>query len=228
MDLTALKDDEVRLVYAFLANALVPQHAAALSGVCKRFVVPLDIANKLLRHHIQIYKFLLIRKLPRSMELYARDHINLFGARLTAAHMNTVALIVDAMPFVKSITLDSNKIGDEGIAALASSLRTRRELVSLSLVNCNIGAAGVAHLVRQLCTNEFKNLSQLLLNDDTLKDAACKELVAAIESGRLPNLLYWRGRRCGSLSPASQAVDNAIVKAQQNRFSVVASAGLAK
>lgn len=66
----------------------------------------------------------------------------------------TDAVIVEASPHLADngnllhLNLSCNYIGDEGCAALASSLRLNRTLLTLSLTGNSIGDSGVASLAK--------------------------------------------------------------------------------
>ena len=106
-----------------------------------------------------------------------------------------------------------NPIGNQGLAALAATVRKLPALESLHLGYCGIGDKGVASLVANLGKDDFKALAALILIECKVGDVGAAKIVAALDAGGLPML-----RTCPfyirSLASAAalQAVKDALAK----------------
>ena len=134
------------------------------------------------------------------------------GAEALAA-----ALRRGAMPRLAAVVLGGNPIGNQGMAALAAPLRTIPALVVLNLAQCGIGDEGVASLLGDLGKEDFKNLIQLHLWDNTITDVGVARLAAVIEAGGLPQLEWHGSTLLGN--PASDVAVHAVKDALAKRSS---------
>ena len=142
-------------------------------------------------------------------------HVGDAGASEFAA-----ALDRGALPRLKDLRL-CTAIGDAGLAALAPALRRHRALESLSLWSNPLGDEGLAALVAPPPpagtppppAGGLKKLEVLDLGHTQITDAGCATLVAALDSGALPALkeLELQG------TPASFAATVAVYKALAKR-----------
>ena len=82
----------------------------------------------------------------------------------------------------------SNRLGNQGLAALAAPLRRLPALRMLLLWDNQIGDEGVASLFTNLGKDDYKALETLWLGDNMITDAGVTTLVAALDAGRLPRL----------------------------------------
>ena len=90
--------------------------------------------------------------------------------------------------------LARNGIGDEGMKALAPALRKLRSLRMLFLSHNPLGDTGIEHLIGDdpflpAAQEPPLTLTHLYLDCTRITNMACKTLKAAIDSGRLPELL---------------------------------------
>ena len=83
-----------------------------------------------------------------------RSVIGLAGFETLAA-----ALLRGVLPKLQSLSLDSNSLGNHGIAALAPVLRKLPELKDLDLVDCD---EALASLFADLGTDGFRALARCL------------------------------------------------------------------
>ena len=134
------------------------------------------------------------------------------GAEALAA-----ALRSGAMPNLGAVVLGGNPIGNQGMAALAAPLRTIPALVVLNLAQCGIGDEGVASLLGDLGKEDFMNLKQLHLEDNTITDVGVARLAAAIDTGGLPTLQWLTAALLGN--PASDVAVHAVKDALAKRSS---------
>ena len=125
-----------------------------------------------------------------------------------------------ALPRLKILTLGNTAIGDAGLVALAPALRRRPALEGLSLESNPLGDEGLAALVAPPpaagvpppTTGGLAKLNWLNLINTQITDAGCATLAAALDSGALPALkeLYLDG------IPASAAAKAAVYAARAN------------
>jgi len=107
------------------------------------------------------------------------------GAEALAA-----ALGRGALPKIEILVLGGNPIGNQGVAALAALLRKMPALKQLALGRCEIGDKDVASLVDNLGKDDFKALKHLLLYNNKITDAGVAKLLAALDAGGLPKLVF--------------------------------------
>jgi len=146
-------------------------------------------------------------------------HVGDAGALALAA-----ALGQGALPRLKELRLCNAAIGDTGMVALAPALRRRPALEWLSLSSNPLGDEGLAALVAPPAlagappptTGGLAKLKALDLSYTQITDAGCAALAAALKSGALPALkqLYLRD------IPASAAAKAALREAAKPRVAV--------
>lgn len=103
------------------------------------------------------------------------------------------ALRRGALRKVAMLDLSDNHVGNDGVAALASSARKLPALQWLVLGRCEIGDDGVASLVDDLCKDDFKALTKLYIYGNDITEVSRSRVVAAIEAGGLPLLEVCNG-----------------------------------
>ena len=108
---------------------------------------------------------------PRTYSRHAR------AASIGAYSTNGFALV--------GLALDSNPLGDAGLAALLPALRQLPPLKVLTLSKTNIGDEGVASLLAQPSA-VLKSLEELFLDHNQITDAGCATLASALRGGSLP------------------------------------------
>ena len=133
------------------------------------------------------------RALPmlKKLQLNTSDIGNAGAATLAAAFSR------GAMPTLEELHLrgrcrhwrevGTNWIGDEGMVALAASLRQHTTLRVLHLRDNAIGDEGVAALVAP-GEGVLPKLEDLYLNENRITDVGCESLVAGLLRGALPSL----------------------------------------
>tara|TARA_B110001452_G_scaffold222961_1_gene196018 strand:- start:533 stop:1543 length:1011 start_codon:yes stop_codon:yes gene_type:complete len=121
----------------------------------------------------------------RILNLSSRKYGPVAGEALAAA------LRRGALPKLEELWLYGNPLGNQqGVAALAASLRKLPTLKHLFLGNCGLVDNDVASLVGGLGKDDFKALFTLALHDNPITDVSATKLGAAIDAGFLPKLLY--------------------------------------
>ena len=154
--------------------------------------------------------------LPGLTELrMINTHVGGAGASALAA-----ALGQGALPRLKFLYLRNAAIGDAGLVALAPALRRRPALEGLSLESNPIGDEGLAALVAPPppagapppTTGGLATLTVLDLDRTQITDAGCATLAAALDSGALPAL---EGLELSGI-PASAAAKAAVYAARAN------------
>ena len=127
------------------------------------------------------------------------------------------------MPKLMGLNLICNSIGNQGVAALAASLRKLPGLESLGLGFCEIGDEGMASLLDNLGKDDFKKLERLFLVNNNITDAGCARLVSTLDAVGMPKLEHvaLAGSRGARANPASidacNAVNDAIERAKARR-----------
>ena len=122
---------------------------------------------------------------------FASVHVGDAGASALAA-----ALGRGALPRLKNLALANAAITDAGLVALAPALRRWPALERLSLMSNPLGDEGLAALVAPPPaagalappTGGLTTLRTLSLHSTQVSDAGCATLVAALDSGALPAL----------------------------------------
>ena len=121
----------------------------------------------------------------RILNLSSRKYGPVAGEALAAA------LRRGALPKLEELWLYGNPLGNQqGVAALAASLRKLPTLKHLFLGNCGLVDNDVASLVGGLGKDDFKALFTLALHDNPITDVSATKLGAAFDAGLLPKLLY--------------------------------------
>ena len=105
-----------------------------------------------------------------------------------------------------------NPIGNQGLAALAATVRKLPALESLHLGYCGIGDKGVASLVANLGKDDFKALAALILIECKVGDVGAAKIVAALDAGGLPMLRTCHLMQSPASAAALQAVQDALAK----------------
>ena len=139
-------------------------------------------------------------------------HVGDAGASALAA-----ALDRGALPRLNILQLTNANIGDAALVALAPALRRRPALECLSLMSNPLGDEGLAALVAPpppagtppLPAGGLKKLKGLNLDYTQVTDAGCAALAAALDSGTLPAL---EDLRLAAI-PASAAAKDAVREA---------------
>ena len=132
--------------------------------------------------------------------LPALTSLNLDGLPLGDAGASALAAALGrgALPRLRTLYLNNAAIGDAGLVALAPALRRRPALEGLSLESNPLGDEGLAALVAPpppagappTTTGGLAKLRLLLLSYTQITDAGCATLAAALDSGALPALEY--------------------------------------
>ena len=92
-----------------------------------------------------------------------------------------------AMPKLEELSLNSNRLGNQGMATLAK-LRKLPALRMLNLSCCKIGDDGVASLFGGLGKDDFKALNKLWLDFNFITKAGVTRFFKFLEDGALPKL----------------------------------------
>jgi hypothetical protein len=155
----------------------------------------------------------------------ARVPVGDAGASALAA-----ALGRGALPRLKALDLITAGIGDAGLVALAPALRRRPALEWLALIVNPFGDEGLAALVAPPPppagappppAGGLARLKSLFLRSTKVTDAGCAALVAALDSGALPALEYYRN--CVHHTLASAAACTAVQEALERTASTRAA-----
>ena len=155
----------------------------------------------------------------------ARVPVGDAGASALAA-----ALGRGALPRLKALDLITAGIGDAGLVALAPALRRRPALERLALIVNPFGDEGLAALVAPPPppagappppAGGLARLKSLFLRSTKVTDAGCAALVAALDSGALPALEYYRN--CVHHTLASAAACTAVQEALERTASTRAA-----
>ena len=88
---------------------------------------------------------------------------------------------------VKVLNTDFNKIGDNGIAVIATVLQTNTTIRELSVNKCSISDEGAESLARALAVN--KSVEQLDISDNEISDNGIAHLVTALQTMRMESLV---------------------------------------
>ena len=150
-------------------------------------------------------------------------HVGDAGASALAA-----ALGRGALPRLKALGLITAGIGDAGLVALAPALRRRPALEWLALIVNPFGDEGLAALVAPPPppagappppAGGLARLKSLFLRSTKVTDAGCAALVAALDSGALPALEYYRNLVHHTLASAAActAVQEALERTASTR-----------
>ena len=126
------------------------------------------------------------------------------------------------LPDLEVLSLGGNRIGKQGVAALAEPLRKQPRLRLLDFSGCEIGDEGVAALVDNLGKDDFKALEQLWLQHCGLTDVGCATLVSALDNGgllrtRIHGIVNRRNTNPDASEAACQAVVDAKERARARR-----------
>ena len=128
------------------------------------------------------------------------------------------ALSRGAMPSLQTLGLAYNKIGDQGLIALAAPLRQHPALAKLD-VHCNeICDEGVAALVAP-GEGVLPKLCNLYLSGNPISDIGCTKLVDALDGGTTAKLAQAFLVRAPASAAAKQAVQEALDRAKAARRS---------
>jgi len=92
-----------------------------------------------------------------------------------------------ALPRLEKLNLSVNRIGSAELTVLAPGLRALPQLKTLYLDSNGIGDDGVAALVAP-GEGVLPSLEELSLKDNEVTDAGCSALTAALSSGAMPSL----------------------------------------
>ena len=98
------------------------------------------------------------------------------------------ALTKRAMPTIQELLFCENQIGNVGIVALAPVLRQLPLLTGLTMWSNQIGDEGLAALIAQPMKRVFESLERLDLSMSCITDAGCAAFAAVLRSGALPEL----------------------------------------
>ena len=112
-----------------------------------------------------------------------------------------------ALPALKDLDLEGNRLGDAGLAALAPALRQLPGLAVLSLDHNQIGDRGVASLLAEPLQDALPSLHTLWLHDNLITDRGCAGLAAKLCTGAPPELR----RLSVSGNPASEEAQKALL-----------------
>ena len=120
--------------------------------------------------------------LPRLLTL------DLTGNALGSAGAAALASVLGrgALPRLEVLKLGRNDIGDQGLCALAPPLRRLQALKEVYLYSNKIGDEGVAALLANLGHAQLQQLRTLNLERNLINDAGCTSLIAALDRALPP------------------------------------------
>ena len=148
--------------------------------------------------------------------------LDLFGTHVGDAGASALAAALGrgALPRLKRLYLSNTAIGDSALVALAPALRRRPALKDLSLWTNPLGDEGLAALVAPpaaagappTTTGALTKLERLDLEQTMVTDAGCATLAAALDSGALPALEHVLLHRTLARPAATHAVTQALAR----------------
>ena len=132
------------------------------------------------------------------------------------------AALKRALASLEVLLLDSNPLGDAGLAALAPALHNLPLLKILSLSETSVtdqGVASLISLVAEPTARVLMSLEVLRLKDNQIGSAGCASLACALRGGALPALkeLELEGNRAGVLFEVE--IDEALSRDDEIRWS---------
>jgi len=110
------------------------------------------------------------------------------GFGLVGAESLAAALSRGALRKLEELHIGGNFVGIQGLSALAGPLRKHPKLKELDLQSIAINDEGLAVLLDDAGTDDFKKLEILILCSNELTEKSCATLVRAIKRGALPAL----------------------------------------
>ena len=157
--LDGLSDDEIEAIGYLLANPLAPRLAVALSSCSRGLRRALAAPLKELKERRQKAEELCAHVYRCNTLSISCDcdwtHLDWPGRALTAAHMETLGMLLatNGLPKLRCLDLEKNSFGDAGVQSLEGGLGRRAlpSLKLLSLAATGIGNAGAAALASQRC-----------------------------------------------------------------------------
>jgi len=208
--LGALSHDELGVIFDGLADPLEPVVAVALSSTCLGLRTPLQAALEVLRQRFYLAKKL-CRKFGCSSCANLRDAETLScETQLTANDVATLGMILRWLPKLKKLGVCIQG----GLSTLAAALRKHSTLARV--VICGLGDEDMALLMANLSKNEFKALRAICFERNTLSDAACAHVIAALDAGALPEIVAIE--LVGVSPAASTALTESVVRAVVRRL----------
>jgi len=113
---------------------------------------------------------------------------------------------------LKSLSLDYNPLGDEGIAALADGLRWNCFLENLSVSYCGIGCYGAGALAQDVIANEYCKLTGLDLRGNELGPDGVAAIADSLKANLTLISLNLADTGMGNSSVSREAVREALQK----------------
>ena len=199
MALSALSDDELRIVCGQLCNALDPRVALAFSSTSRDLRVPTQTLRQQLRAQHEAAVALCHKIGLRSCkELREARQAFLEEARLSTAELATLGMLGSVMPALETLGLKESSASGaiceaslpDGVQQLASGLGAGAlpAVAGLYIGSIHVGDAGASALAAALGRGALSRLRSLVLSNGAISDAGLLALAPALR--RLPALAY--------------------------------------
>eukprot|EP00759_Apiculatamorpha_spiralis_P041765 PhF_6_TR40236/c1_g2_i1/m.59827 len=139
-----------------------------------------------------------------ALELYPILHLNVERNNIGASGCKQLALVLSSSnATLQRLYLSGNKIGLDGVTALANMLRVNQSLEYLDLMGCSIGPDGAIQLA--LATKVNRTLKYLRLSNNSIGPLGHKELTEGGSGWYTPEGQFPHNYERTILSPVTDA-----------------------
>ena len=125
---------------------------------------------------------------------------------------NEIGLALKANFVLKSLCLNCNPLGDEGIAALADGLRWNGYLEKLHVQYCGIGCYGVGALAQDVIANDYCRLTDLSLKGNELEPEGVAAIADSLKENRTLTAINLADTGMGNDPISRDAMREALVR----------------
>ena len=127
------------------------------------------------------YFLTFIRRIDRKIHLFLVNcGINSHSIGLMMGELSKCACPEDALHGVAWLNISSNKIGDNGIAHIATALQSNTTMTSLYIRKCSISDEGAESLARALAVN--RSLQELDITENEIGDNGIAHIATALKT----------------------------------------------
>ena len=172
--LLELSDDEQRVIFELLGDALRPTVALNFSATCRRLRQVSEAPRKLLQQRRGLVVALCSRVRMSFVEVSGANELLWYSQGLTMANTSILGTLMstNVLPRLEVLNLSCNRIGAKGMQALCETLGhgTLPRLRSFDLTGNVLGLEGAAALAAALSRGALQQLEALKLGRNYIGD----------------------------------------------------------